>query len=68
MQKYVLVTAAKNEELFIEMTIFSVLKQSILPEKWVIVSDGSTDSTEEIVKKYSAKHGFIKLIALLQLK
>jgi glycosyltransferase involved in cell wall biosynthesis len=66
MPKYVLVTAAKNEEAYIEMTILSVLKQSVLPEEWVIVSDGSSDNTEGIVKKYSSRHKFIKLIAVIE--
>lgn len=46
---YVLVTPARNEEAFIEQVIQSVLAQSVLPLKWAIVSDGSTDRTDEIV-------------------
>ena len=46
---YVLITPARNEEVNIEKTILSVIAQTILPEKWVIVSDGSTDRTDEIV-------------------
>jgi len=48
---YVLITAARNEEAYIEKTIKSVISQTILPKKWVIVSDGSTDRTDEIVRK-----------------
>lgn len=62
--KYVLITAAKNEESFIEKTIQSVLNQTIKPDKWVIVSDGSTDRTNNIVEQYSDKNKFIDLIAL----
>ncbi|MGE5429451.1 MAG: glycosyltransferase [Syntrophomonadaceae bacterium] len=58
---YVLITAAKNEEAFIENTIKSVLKQSVLPFKWIIVSDGSTDCTDEIVSRYEAEFDFIQL-------
>ncbi|HEX2868556.1 MAG TPA: glycosyltransferase family 2 protein [Ignavibacteriales bacterium] len=58
---YVLITAAKNEEAFIENTIKSVLRQTILPLKWIIVSDGSTDFTDEIVSRYEAECSFIKL-------
>jgi glycosyltransferase involved in cell wall biosynthesis len=58
--KYVLVTAAYNEEKNITRTIKSVLNQTLRPEKWVIVSDGSTDGTDAIVKKFSALHDFIK--------
>lgn len=62
--KYVLITAAKNEESYIEKTIQSVLNQTIKPEQWIIVSDGSTDSTNEIVEKYKNKNKFIDLISL----
>ena len=62
--KYILITAAKNEELFIEQTIKSVLIQTIKPEKWIIVSDGSTDLTNSIVEQFTDKNNFIELIAL----
>ena len=51
-QAYVLITAARNEDAFIERTIQSVYDQTIRPLKWVIVSDGSTDRTDEIVQDY----------------
>lgn len=56
---YVLITAARNEEAYIEKTIHSIISQSILPKRWVIISDNSTDRTDEIVKSYSEKHDFI---------
>lgn len=59
---YVLITPARNEEAYIEKTVQSVISQTILPEKWVIVSDGSTDCTDEIVKRYGASHDFIELL------
>jgi len=62
-EKYILITAAKNEELFIEKTIQSVLNQTIKPERWIIVSDGSTDQTDLIVKQYSDNYKFIDLIS-----
>lgn len=62
--KYVLITAAKNEESYIEKTIKSVINQTIKPEKWIIVSDGSTDGTNDIVEQNKNLHGFIDLIAL----
>ena len=49
---YVLITPARNEEAFIEQTIRSVISQTVPPRKWVIVSDGSTDRTDDIVKEY----------------
>lgn len=62
LQSYILISSAKNEEKFIEKTIQSVINQTILPKKWIIVNDGSTDSTEEIVTKYCSKYNFINLI------
>jgi glycosyltransferase involved in cell wall biosynthesis len=59
---YVLVTPARNEAAFIEKTIQSVVSQTILPIKWVIVSDGSNDGTDEIVSKYAARHEWIELL------
>lgn len=61
---YVLVTPARNEEGFIEQTIQSVVAQTVLPRKWVIVSDGSTDRTDEIIQKYTAKHAWIECVCL----
>ena len=59
---YVLITAAYNEETQIGATIESVLAQSVLPCKWVIVSDGSTDSTDIIIRRYSERISFIDYI------
>ena len=51
---YVLITPARNEEAFIEKTIESMIHQTVAPLKWVIVDDGSTDRTPEIVSRYLA--------------
>lgn len=59
---YVLMTAAYNEEAYIEQTIRSVLSQTVLPQRWVIVSDGSLDKTDEIIQKYAEKHDFIRFL------
>ena len=60
--KYVIISPAKNEEKFIEKTIQSVISQTVLPIRWVIVDDGSADSTAEIVKKYLKDYPFIRLV------
>jgi biofilm PGA synthesis N-glycosyltransferase PgaC len=60
--KYVLITAARNEEAFIEKTLASMAAQTLLPERWVIVDDGSTDNTAEIVQGYAQRHPWIQLI------
>ncbi|HEX8950106.1 MAG TPA: glycosyltransferase family 2 protein [Dissulfurispiraceae bacterium] len=61
---YVLVTPARNEEAYIEKTIQAVISQSILPKKWVIVSDGSTDRTEEIVSRHLADNSWMELVRM----
>jgi glycosyltransferase involved in cell wall biosynthesis len=62
--RYVLVTPARNEAAFIELTIMSVVNQTVRPVKWVIVSDGSTDGTDEIVSRYAAEHSWIELVRM----
>lgn len=62
--KYVLVTPARNEGAYIEKTIRSVIAQSVLPERWEIVSDGSTDDTDAIVERYLPGRDWMELIKL----
>lgn len=61
---YVLVTAARNEAEFIEMTLKAVVAQTARPVRWVIVSDGSTDGTDEIVSRYVAQYPWIELLRM----
>jgi biofilm PGA synthesis N-glycosyltransferase PgaC len=61
---YTLITPARNEEAYIEHTIQSVVSQTVLPVKWVIVSDGSTDRTDEIVKDYLPANPWMQLIRM----
>jgi poly-beta-1,6-N-acetyl-D-glucosamine synthase len=61
---YVLITPARNEAEFIELTLKSVVAQTLLPLKWVIVSDGSTDGTDDIVKRYAAEYRWIELLRM----
>lgn len=62
--RYVLITPARNEAAFIERTIESVIHQTILPAKWVIVNDGSTDDTARVVSRYLASHQWMELVNL----
>lgn len=61
---YVLITPVRNEESTIGITLESVVRQTNLPAEWVIVSDESTDRTDEIVQDYARKYSFIKLLQL----
>jgi len=64
--KYVLVTPARNEERFIVKTLESMVAQTMPPERWVIVDDGSTDKTSEIVERYAGAYLWIQLVRLPQ--
>jgi biofilm PGA synthesis N-glycosyltransferase PgaC len=61
---YVLVTPARNEVQFIERTIRSVIAQTVRPTAWIIVSDGSTDGTDDLVRRYADAHPFIDLVRM----
>jgi len=60
--KYVLITPAHNEERFILKTLDSMVSQTLLPERWIIVDDGSTDGTAEIVGNYVNRYAWMELI------
>ena len=58
--EYVLLTAARNEGAYLKNTIEAVAAQVLKPTEWIIVSDGSTDETEEIVNECATKDGYIR--------
>jgi glycosyltransferase involved in cell wall biosynthesis len=62
--KYVLITPARDEAAYIRKTLDAIVSQTVRPLHWVIVSDGSTDGTDEIVKEYVAQYSWIELIQL----
>jgi poly-beta-1,6-N-acetyl-D-glucosamine synthase len=59
---YALITPAYNEEAHIRRLIQCVAAQTLAPVKYVIVSDGSTDGTDEIVEQYTRELGFVELL------
>jgi poly-beta-1,6-N-acetyl-D-glucosamine synthase len=59
---YVIVTPAHNEESYIRYTLDSVVAQSFLPAQWVIIDDGSTDDTWNIIQSYAEKYPWIQPI------
>lgn len=60
--EYVIITPVRDEELYIKETIESVASQTIKPVQWVIVDDGSSDGTGEIIDRYAGKHPWIKTV------
>ncbi|MEP0456096.1 MAG: glycosyltransferase family A protein, partial [Roseibium sp.] len=62
-RRYALISPCRNEARFIKTTLDSVISQSELPALWVIVDDGSTDETMDILTLYSAQYPWIKVVA-----
>jgi glycosyltransferase involved in cell wall biosynthesis len=60
--KYVLITPAHNEERFITKTLESMVAQTLLPERWIIVNDGSTDKTADIAADFARRFPWIELV------
>ncbi len=57
--KFGIIIPAKNEEHFLRYTLESIVNQSVIPETCLIINDGSTDKTPEIIETYKKKHPFI---------
>jgi biofilm PGA synthesis N-glycosyltransferase PgaC len=60
--KYIVVSPVRNEAQFIELTLRSMVEQTVKPARWIIVDDGSTDESPDIVTRYAEKHPWIQLI------
>lgn len=61
-KSYVIVTPVHNEESYIQYTLKSVIEQTFVPVQWIIVDDGSTDGTTDIITSYIANFPWIKLV------
>jgi poly-beta-1,6-N-acetyl-D-glucosamine synthase len=62
--KYVIITPAHNEEKYIRFTLDSVVAQTVKPDQWIIVDDGSTDGTAKIIREYANRYTWISLVTL----
>ena len=60
--KYYVIIPAYNEEAFMSLTLQSLVEQTVLPTKIVVVNDNSTDKTPEIVSEFASKYPFITLV------
>ena len=57
--KYVVITPVRDEEAYLRHTMESMVRQTVPPAEWVIVNDGSTDGTGEIIDRYAPEHAWI---------
>jgi biofilm PGA synthesis N-glycosyltransferase PgaC len=61
-RRYCLVTPCRNEANFIRRTLETTCAQTVLPSLWVIVDDGSTDETPQILAEFAARYPFIQIV------
>jgi glycosyltransferase involved in cell wall biosynthesis len=57
--KLLLITPVRNEAGFIRLVVNSVINQTALPKLWLIINDGSTDNTQEVIDEFLARHDWI---------
>jgi glycosyltransferase involved in cell wall biosynthesis len=60
--RYVVITPVRNEAEYIGETINSMVRQTILPQRWVIVDDGSSDGTGHIIQAAADRHPWITTV------
>lgn len=58
-RRYVVITPTRDEEATVGRTLRSMIAQTIRPERWIIVNDGSTDGTREIISRELAQNPWI---------
>jgi poly-beta-1,6-N-acetyl-D-glucosamine synthase len=60
--QYIIITPARDEEKHIELTLKSVIAQSVLPSEWIVVNDGSKDNTGSIIDDYAKRYPWIHAV------
>lgn len=61
-RRYLIVSPCRDEEQYMRQTLDGIVAQTVRPAVWVIVDDGSTDRSPQILAEYAAKHPFIKVV------
>ncbi len=59
---YCLITPCRDEAAYARRTLESVTRQTVPPDLWVIVDDGSTDETPQILEEYARKFDYIRVV------
>lgn len=62
-RRYALVTPARDERENLERLAASLLAQTVLPDAWILVDDGSVDGTLELAELLAAEHDWIRVLS-----
>jgi biofilm PGA synthesis N-glycosyltransferase PgaC len=65
--RYAVISAVRNEELYIARTAEALVAQTLRPVEWIIVDDGSTDGTRDILRGYAKQQDRLRIIELGEL-
>lgn len=60
--QYALISPCRNEAQYMRQTLDTVIAQTLRPALWVIVDDGSSDDTPNILAEYAARHDWIHIV------
>ena len=60
--RYCIISPGRDEAEFMQRTLDSVTSQTVPPDLWVIVDDGSKDRTPEILADYARRFPFIRVV------
>lgn len=61
-KKIYIVITAHNEERYLSNTLKSLVSQTLLPKKIVVVNDNSTDNTQQIIIDFLERHPLISFV------
>ena len=61
-RRYLLVSPCRDEGQYLRRTLESVAAQSVQPALWVVVDDGSTDDTPEILEEFARKLPYLRIV------
>ena len=59
---YIVITPIRNEEEFLPLTLTSMIAQTVRPQQWILVDDGSTDGTGKLIDQAAAAHPWITAV------
>jgi glycosyltransferase involved in cell wall biosynthesis len=61
-RRYVLISPCRDEAAFMRRTLDSVAAQTVRPARWIVIDDGSTDATPQILEEYAARLPFLRVV------